>query len=187
MTARLHILAAAALLIAGCGDDTPTGNNNLDPTLPTNPCDSAMSSSVTANGFVMSGSGYQGQLVTLDASPDVEFKYRLDDAAIVYSISDTVALPDDANARLIIDVHMPSTVPGVYPFNNQTGDSASYVRVELRRRNIATKVYRSTEGRITFDSLVQGAQPYARFCGLLQDSLSRSQIAIMGGRLSPVK
>ena len=183
----LALLTAAALAIGACGDDPPTGNNNLDPTLPTNPCDSAATTAVQSNGFVMSGSGYQGQLVRFDVAPDVEFKYRPDDAAIVYSIRDTVALADDPGATVIFDIHIPSANPGVYPFNNLVGDSAAYVRVELNRQGTARKVYRSTEGRIQFDSLVSGAQPYGRFCGILRDSISRAELAVMSGRFSPLR
>jgi hypothetical protein len=183
----LSLFAALAISIGACGDDPPTGNNNLDPTLPTNPCDSAMSPAVAQNGFVMSGTGYQGQLVRFDVAPDVQFDFTEFDAAVIYSIDDTVALKDDPFARVTLDIHIPSTKTGTYPFNTLVGDSASYVRLELRRNGLPTKVFRSLEGRIQLDSLVGGAQPYGRFCGILQDSVSRSQIGIMGGRLSPAQ
>jgi hypothetical protein len=187
MKLRLSPLAlalVAAIAVGGCGDDQPTGNNNLDPTLALNPCDSAQTSAVGLNGFIMSGSGYQGQLVRLDAAADVEFLHRTDDATIIYSIRDTVAIADDPGAIIILDVHMPSGFPGTYPFNTDVGDAGSYVRLELRRRGTAPKVYRSTEGRIQLDSLVNGGQPYGRFCGTLQDTVSRAQMALMSGRFA---
>jgi hypothetical protein len=180
----LALLVVLALTIGACGDEEPTGNNSLDPTLAINPCDSAQTSAVGDNGFVMSGSGYRGQLVRLDAAADVEFLHRTDDASIIYSILDTVPLADDPSATVIIDIHLPSAVAGTYPFNTEVGDAASYARVELRRRGVATKVYRSIEGKIMLDSLIAGAQPFGRFCGTLQDSVSRSRIAIVSGRFA---
>lgn len=180
----LALALVAALAVGACGDDQPTGNNTLDPTLPVNPCDSARTPAVGLNGFVMSGSGYQGQLVRLDAAADVEFLHRTDDATIIYSIRDTVAIADDPAAIVILDVHMPSGIPGTFPFNTDVGDAGSYVRLELRRRGTSPMVYRSTEGKIQLDSLINGAQPFGRFCGTLQDSVSRARIALMSGHFA---
>ena len=185
-------LLVLALAVGACGDDAPTGNNNnnnLDPTLPTNPCDSGFSANVGPNGFIMSGSGYQGQIVRFtDFSRYLTFEEYgepgNENAAITFTIRDTVALPDDPNASMTFDIHLPSFRPNVYEFNNLVGDSAAYVRIALRRTGIGDKVYRSTEGRFVLDSLVDGARAYGTFCGMLKDSVSRSQIAIMNGRFA---
>lgn len=183
--APIAIALAAAVTVGACGDE-PTGNNNLDPTLAINPCDSAQTSAVGSNGFLMAGSGYQGQLVRLDADADIEFRYHGggDDASIIYSMKDTVALPDDPAAVVVLDIHVPSSIAGTYSFNDQVGDSASYVRLQLIRSNLQprSRVYRSTAGRIVLDTLVAGAQPFGRFCGTLRDSLSRAELAVMSGK-----
>ncbi|MBC8144986.1 MAG: hypothetical protein H7X80_05325 [bacterium] len=184
--APLAIILALIVSISACKED-PVSGTNLDPTLTTTPCDSADSPTVGTNGFIMSGTGYQGTLVKFaDFTRSVEFEFTPGGAAIFYSITDTLAVGSDATTQMKVDFHIPSVELKAYPFNNLVGDSATYIRVELIQDGIGKKIYKSQAGlgRITLDSVVGGARASGKFCGMLQDSTSRAQIALMSGHFS---
>lgn len=181
-------LAALALAVGACTEDQPTGNDTLDPTLPKNPCDSGYARSVGPNGFIMSGTGFQGQVVKfVDFNRTFETEESgPDSASLYYRIQDTLDIKGDPTTGITVEMHIQSYKPNTFEFNNEVGDPATYLRVELRQDGIKTKVYRSIpgEGHIVLDSMIAGARAYGRFCGLLQDSLSRAQIAVMNGRFA---
>lgn len=176
------------VFVGACSDDSPTGNNQLDPTLTTTPCDSAYNPVVGTNGFIMSGTGFQGQLVKfVEFTRDVRYDfYDSTEAAITYLIQDTLDLSGDPTTQIMVDWHFPKSAVGVYPFNSLVGDSATTFRLEFHQDVVGRKVYRSMpgQGSITLDTVIGGAQYIGRFCGMLQDTSSRAQIAIMAGRFS---